>query len=74
VQYHGKLPQEYTKKTFSLIVNATHFISTIKSFKVRKTKKLKCKGVIKVCIYLPLFPFEFIFFTFCFFYSRRGNI
>ena len=74
VQYHGKLPQEYTKKTFSLIVNATHFVSTIKSFKVRKTKKLKCKGVIKVCIYLPLFPFEFIFFTFCFFYSRRGNI
>ena len=74
VQYHGKLPQEYTKKTFSLIVNATHFVSTIKSFKVRKTKKLKCKGVIKVCIYLPLFPFEFIFFTFCFFYSRRGDI
>ncbi|UTC77831.1 hypothetical protein E4O04_07395 [Treponema sp. OMZ 799] len=73
VQYNGKLPVEYKTKTFSLLLNSTHFIATIKSFKIRKTAKLKCKGIIKACIYVLLFPFELIFLTICFMYCRRSN-
>ncbi|MEL3901407.1 MAG: hypothetical protein P1P60_01020 [Treponema phagedenis] len=72
LQKNGKLPQKYTKNLFHLLANATHFVSTIKSFKIRKTAKLKCKGIIKACIYVMIFPFEFVFFAFCFFYAGRG--
>ncbi|UTC68198.1 MULTISPECIES: hypothetical protein [unclassified Treponema] len=73
VQRQGKLPPAYRGKTLSVLARGTHFVSTIKSFKVRKTKKLKLKGIVKACIYLLLFPFEFVFFTVCFMYCRRSN-